>query len=136
MSLRDRIQLIPRQLKIDKRGWLLKLLTGGESDLPMMIGEVYATLALPGQVRGNHYHLECSEWFTVVQGSAQVRVADPTTEERLCFTLAAADPTTLAVSPGIAHAFLNAPNATEPLLIVAYASQAYDPLDTYAYELF
>jgi len=135
MSIRERMALIPREFKRDERGWLLKVLDGGEAQLPGRVGEIYLTMALPGQVRGNHYHGTCHEWFTVLQGSAEVVVADPTTGERVEFLLTETTPVTLHVPPGLAHALRAVGEPPAPMLLVAYASERYDPADTFSFPL-
>ena len=82
MRLIDQVCFLPRRLIADQRGWFLKVLDGSEQDLPSNVGEVYLTMAVPGQARGNHYHPDCAEWFTIVEGRAQLLVADPQTGER------------------------------------------------------
>ena len=133
--LQEKIRRIPRELKVDSRGWLLKVLNGREEDLPSQPGEVYLTLALPGHSRGNHLHARTDEWFTVLQGMAKVALQDQATGERLDLTLAAEKPETLYVPAGVAHVFTNPSDAKTPLLIVAYASRPYDPTDVFASQL-
>lgn len=135
MSIASRIQLIPRNLKADSRGWFLKVIDGKEKHLPSFTGEVYLTLAEPGQIRGNHYHTASAEWFTVVQGLATVYLSDPTTGEQHTLELSTQDPLTLYVPAGIAHAFKNPEDATIPMLMVAYTDQLYNPEDTISFIL-
>jgi dTDP-4-dehydrorhamnose 3,5-epimerase-like enzyme len=130
MRLNEKVKLIPRDLKVDVRGWFLKVLTGTEEDLPPKTGEVYLTLANPGQVRGNHYHLRANEWFTVVQGAAAAVVVDPLTGERLEWLLNGEDPITLYIPAGVAHAFKNVAESQDPMLLVAYADCQYESRDT------
>lgn len=133
MTLKERIRLIPRQRREDARGWLLKIIDGGEPGIPAHTGEAYVTLAHPGQKRGGHYHQRAHEWFTVLQGEAEVRLADPGTGERLTLRLRELEPVTLFVPAGVAHSFSNASNA-EDLLLSAYASERYNPQDTVLYD--
>lgn len=135
VSLLKRVRLIPRTLREDTRGWFLKVIDGKEEDLPRRTGEVYLTMAAPGQVRGNHYHQLASEWFTVVQGIAEVALVDTTTRERAEMTLASSSPVTLFVPPRVAHVFKNPADRMEPMLLVAYSDRLYDPSDTIRYNL-
>jgi dTDP-4-dehydrorhamnose 3,5-epimerase-like enzyme len=135
MARIDQLELIPRRLRADSRGWFLKVIDGKEPGLPQHTGEVYLTMANPGQVRGNHFHHKAREWFTVVMGRAEVLVRDPQTQEERSLTLDASVPHTLVVPPGLAHAFKNPENATEPMLLVAYTDQLYDPADDVAVKL-
>ena len=130
MRLIDQIRFLPRRLIADQRGWFLKVIDGGEEGLPGAVGEVYLTMAMPGQARGNHYHPDCAEWFTIVEGRAQLLVADPQSGERAQWTLDAADPQTVFMPAGLAHVFVNPPEAEGNFLLVAYAANRYDPADT------
>jgi dTDP-4-dehydrorhamnose 3,5-epimerase-like enzyme len=130
MSSLSQVALIPRRFKPDPRGWFLKVIDGTEAQLPAATGEVYLTLAVPGEVRGNHYHRETSEWFTVVQGRAQLLLVDPASGERCEIMLDAAAPVTVYVPNGIAHAFKNPADAEEKMLLVAYADKLYEAADT------
>ena len=114
----------------DQRGWFLKVIDGGEEDLPGAVGEVYLTMAVPGQARGNHYHPDCAEWFTIIEGRALLLVADPQSGERAEWMLDAANPQTVFMPAGLAHVFVNPADATSNFLLVAYAANRYDPADT------
>lgn len=133
MTRLETVRLIERQLRGDDRGWLLKLLDGYEEGLGGAQGEVYAVMALPGQVRGNHYHPRASEWFTVVHGTALATVGEVDTPARQTYELSVRAPHTLYVPAGLAHAFTNAPDAEEPFILVVYADLRYDPEDTVAH---
>lgn len=135
MRLIDQVRFLPRRLIADQRGWFLKVLDGGEEDLPGNVGEVYVTMALPGQARGNHYHPDCAEWFTIVQGRAQLLVADPRTGECADWTLDAADPQTVYIPAGLAHKFMNPANSETSFVLIAYAANRYDPADIVPYAI-
>lgn len=135
MSLIDRVTLIPRRLIADERGWFVKVIDGGEAELPGHIGEVYLTMAVPGQARGNHYHPACDEWFTIVSGKARLLLGDPATGERAEIALDAADPHTVHMPAGIAHVFVNPDESGTEFVLVAYAANRYDPADTVPYPL-
>jgi len=126
----EAVRVIERQLRGDQRGWLLKLLDGYEEGLGERQGEVYAVMALPGEVRGNHYHPLASEWFTVVRGRAIAAVGEIDTPARQTYELSIDAPTTLYVPAGLAHAFVNPRDAREPFILVVYANLRYDPGDT------
>lgn len=130
MSTIEDVELIPRRLIADQRGWFVKALDGGEKHLPGHVGEVYLTQAMPGQARGDHYHPECAEWFTVVAGTAELIVQELESGRRHSWTLSAAEPVTVYVPARLAHVFVNAPDAVEPFILVAYAENRYDPADT------
>ena len=129
----DRVRFISRRLIADQRGWFLKVIDGLEEDIPPRTGEVYLTLAHPGQARGNHYHPLTAEWFTVVQGRALLQVEDPQTGERAQWWLDSDAAQTVYMPPGLAHVFVNPQEAANPFLLVAYAANGYDPADTIAW---
>ena len=133
MTMIERIHFIPRRLIADERGWFLKVIDGGEEGLPGAVGEVYLTMAVPGQARGNHYHPDCAEWFTIVEGRAELLVADPQTGERASWKLDAANPQTVFMPAGLAHVFVNDAGAESNFLLVAYAANPFDPNDTIPY---
>lgn len=135
MSKIDQVKVIPRALVIDERGWFLKVIDGHEANLPNHTGEIYLTSALPGHVRGNHYHRETSEWFTIVQGTALLILGDPVTGERREIRLSVGAPQTIFVPAGIGHAFINQADAEVPFLLIAYADRLYDPNDTVPMDL-
>ncbi len=134
MNLGDRIRRIARQRGADERGWFLKVIDGKEEFLPRGTGEFYVTMAIPGRQRGGHYHSICNEWFTVIQGFAEVILDDPATGERMMTCLSEEFPETLYVPAGVAHIFSNPEGSTTPFLLVAYADRAYDPEDTILYD--
>lgn len=130
MSLVDAIRFIPRRLISDERGWFLKVIDGHEEGIPPHTGEVYLTLAHPGQARGNHYHPATAEWFTVIDGQALLQVADPLTGARAEWWLDGTRPQTVFMPCGLAHVFVNPKQAERPFLLLAYAANRYDPADT------
>lgn len=130
MSLINQVQFLSRRLIADERGWFLKVLDGGEEGLPGEVGEVYLTMAVPGQARGNHYHPDCAEWFTIVEGRALLMVADPVSGERAEWWLDATEPQTVCMPAGLAHVFVNPAKAEAKFLLIAYAALRYDPADT------
>ncbi len=134
MKLRDRIQLIDRKLLNDSRGWFLKVLNGKEDFLPQHTGEIYMTMAKPGEWRANHYHPKTAEWFTVFSGTAKIVLEDIFTKERIEFLLTGENPQTLFVPAEIAHVFIN-PSENENMFLVVYSENTYDPSDTVAYNL-
>jgi dTDP-4-dehydrorhamnose 3,5-epimerase-like enzyme len=134
MPLKDIIKIFDRKMLSDTRGWFLKVLDGKEEFLPNKTGEAYITMALPGEWRANHYHKNASEWFTVFRGKAKAILEDIETKERMVVMIDAISPKTIFVPPGIAHVFINI-EEKEPMMLVAYASEIYDPSDTYPYIL-
>ena len=135
IKLKDKITIINRKKLGDSRGWLLKVIDGKESGLPMYTGEIYLTYASGfGQVRGNHYHDKAKEWFTLLEGDAELKLMDMETKEVMIIALSSDDPKTIVVPPSVAHAFIN--TAEEPFLLLAYTDELHNPKDTIPYTLY
>ena len=135
MALKDKITTIERKKLGDTRGWFMKVIDGKEEGLPEHTGEIYLTHASgKGQVRGNHYHDKAKEWFTLLQGKAELKLMDMGTEEVIIIELSENEPKTIVIPPGVAHAFLN--TEEEPFLLLAYTDELYDPVDTISYSLY
>jgi dTDP-4-dehydrorhamnose 3,5-epimerase-like enzyme len=130
MSLIAGVRFIPRRKLSDERGWFLKVIDGHEEGIPSHAGEVYLTSAVPGQSRGNHYHPETAEWFTVIEGRALLKVVDPAGGTRAEWWLDAENPQTVFVPQGLAHVFVNPADAQAQFILLAYAANRYDPGDT------
>ena len=133
MSQIQKVQIIPRRLIKDERGWFLKAITGMEESIPSYTGEVYLTMGRPGQVKGGHYHLKASEWFTIVSGKALCRLKDIDSGEIIEYSLCFEDAKTVFVPKGVAHSFINTGN--EDFVLLAYTDKLYDPKDTIPYTL-
>ncbi|MEY3911381.1 MAG: hypothetical protein RJB43_882 [Verrucomicrobiota bacterium] len=128
----EKISRHPRRLVADERGAFIKCIDGLETHLPAFTGEVYVVRAQPGRRRGDHYHPQAREWFTVVAGAGVLVLRDISTNERLELALTAEQPETVMVPPGIAHVFVNSAQAKTELIVVAYTDRLYDPADTVA----
>lgn len=133
MRLQDKIQIIPRKIIADERGWFLKVITGKEDGLPAYTGEVYLTMGKPGQLKGGHYHPLANEWFTMIEGNSTLLLEDIESKERMDIPLRFEDAKTIFIPRGVAHAFLNEGN--EDFIVLAYTDQMYDPADTIAYNI-
>jgi len=129
MKLADKIQTIDRRIIADSRGYFLKVLTGKEDFLPSYTGEIYLTSAKPKEAKGGHYHPKANEWFTLLQGDAELKLVDIHTGEKMQISLSASEPKTIFVPNNIAHIFVN--NSTDnEFLLLAYSDQLFDPIDT------
>jgi len=89
----------------DKRGWFVEMLR--DPKLEKKIKQVSVASIKPGQVRGNHYHLNKTEWFMVIGGRANFWLMNPETKEKICFKLSGKEPKVITVFPKIAHAIKN-----------------------------
>ncbi len=128
MTIPDKIRIIQRTKIEDTRGWFLKVIDGKEEGLPPYTGEVYLTMARPGESKGGHYHLKANEWFTLLQGACIVQLYDLSTKEQLEFEWRSEQAQTLYVPHEIAHNFRN--TSDTDFLLLAYSDQLFDPADT------
>ena len=133
MAQIDKVQIIPRRLITDDRGWLLKAITGTEEDIPSHTGEVYLTMGKPGQAKGNHYHPEAVEWFIIIEGSAVLKLEDIETHERKDIEMSLEKAITVFIPNKIAHVVVN--NNDKDFILLAYTDKLYDPADTIAYTI-
>ena len=130
MSQIDKVKIIPRRLIADDRGWFLKAITGTEEDIPSHTGEVYLTMGKPGQAKGGHYHPEAVEWFTIIEGSAILKLEDMETHERMDIEMPFEKAQTVFIPNNVAHIVVN--NSDKDFILLAYTDKLYDPADTIA----
>lgn len=130
-NLASRIKIISRKLIKDERGWFLKVIDGKEDQLPSYTGEVYFTCALPGQVKGGHYHELANEWFTPMVGKATLKLEDINTHEKMDIEMDAEFPFTIFIPSFVAHTIYN--SSEKDFILSAYTDQLYVPEDTITY---
>lgn len=133
MSQIDKVHIIPRRLIADERGWFFKAITGTEEGIPSHTGEVYLTMGKPGQGRGGHYHPEAVEWFTIIEGSAVLKLEDMVTHERRDIEMSLEKAITVFIPNNVAHIVVN--NSDKDFILLAYTDKLYDPADTIAYTI-
>lgn len=131
MSQINKVRIIPRRLIADDRGWFLKAITGTEEDIPSHTGEVYLTMGKPGQI-GGHYHPEAVEWFTIIEGSAILKLEDMETHERRDIEMPFEKAQTVFIPNGVAHIVVN--NSDKDFILLAYTDKLYDPADTIKFD--
>lgn len=82
-----------------------------------------------GAVRGNHYHKIKEEWIYIISGEVSLVLADITSRVRDRITIGSGD---LAfISTGIAHAL----HVTQSGQAIEFSPAAFDPADSYPYDL-
>lgn len=132
MSQIEKVRIIPRRLIADDRGWFFKAITGKEEDIPGHTGEVYLTMGKPGQAKGGHYHPEAVEWFTVIHGSAILKLEDVVTHDCREIELNLDKAISVFIPNNVAHIVVN--NSGSDFILLAYTDKLYDPKDTIPYE--
>ena len=125
MSQIDKVKIIPRRLIADDRGWFLKAITGTEESIPSHTGEVYLTMGKPGQSKGGHYHPEAVEWFTIIEGSAVLKLEDMVTHERRDIDMSLEKAITVFIPNNVAHIVVN--NGDKNFILLAYTDKLYEP---------
>ena len=128
MAQIDKVQIINRRLISDDRGWFLKAITGTEKAIPAHTGEVYLTMGKPGQAKGGHYHPEAVEWFTIIEGSAILKLEDMETHETREIEMSLEKAITVFIPNNVAHIVVN--NSDRDFILLAYTDKLYDPNDT------
>lgn len=129
----EKVRIIERKLIKDERGWFLKAITGTEEYIPSHTGEVYLTMGKAGQSKGGHYHPQAVEWFTLIEGSAILKLEDVATHERKDIEMSLEKSITVFIPNNVAHVVEN--NGGSDFILLAYTDKLYDPKDTIAYTI-
>ena len=111
----------------DDRGFLIEFLKNRELDMEHeKFGQIYLATIKKGRIRGNHYHLNKREVFTVMSGKARVILEDIETKERREVMLDPSEDKVMRVEfgPGVAHAIESI--GEQDLVVVAYNDVQYD----------
>lgn len=87
----------------------------------------------PGQAKGGHYHPVAVEWFTLVEGSAILKLEDILTHERLDIEMSFEKAITVFIPNNVAHIVIN--NSDKDFILLCYSDKLYDPKDTIAYNI-
>ena len=132
MAQIDKVQIIPRRLISDERGWFLKAITGTEEGIPSHTGEIYLTMGNKGQAKGGHYHPEAVEWFTIIRGSALLKLEDMDTHETREIEMALEKAITVFIPNNVAHIVIN--KGDSDFILLAYTDKLYDPADTITFK--
>lgn len=112
----------------DIRGELKKIFIKSMLNTEKTIEEIYVLYTKKGSVRGNHYHRQNVEFFTVIKGTAVIAIKDIEEGEVELLKVSAGDDIVIKVPENIAHGFRN--DEDEDLVILAAASKLYDSEDT------
>ena len=115
----------------DRRGELKKVFVKSMLDAEKTIEEIYVLYTNKGSVRGNHYHKQNVEFFTVLKGTAVIALKDVEGGEVEILKVSAGDDIVVKVPGNVAHGFRN--DEDEDLVILAAASRLYAPEDTDTY---
>lgn len=109
----------------DSRGWLVEFLRSTHmEESSQRLGQIYMTVASPGQKKGGHYHNHKREGFCVLRGTCRIHVRVMETAEESFFDLSEKELFWLRIEPGVAHLFENVGEGEMALLI--YSDTLYD----------
>lgn len=112
----------------DIRGELKKIFIKSMLSTEKTIEEIYVIYTKKGSKRGNHYHRQNIEFFTVIKGTAVIALKDVCGGETEILKVSAGDNIVIKVPENVAHGFRN--DGDEELVILAAASKLYYPEDT------
>lgn len=118
----------PRPLKVnvDPRGILFESAKGGNA------AQSFLSTTLPGQTRGDHFHLNLMERFLVVSGEAVIRIRRVLTDEVREFTVSGDKPVAIDMPPLHTHNIENC--GDKEVITFFWSHHLFDPAnpDTYA----
>ena len=118
----------PRPLKVnaDPRGILFESAKGGNA------AQSFLSTTVPGQKRGDHFHLDLVERFLVVKGDAIIRIRRVLTDEVHEFRVSGNEPVAIDMPPLHTHNIEN-PGKGE-VITFFWSHRLFDPAnpDTYA----
>jgi dTDP-4-dehydrorhamnose 3,5-epimerase len=122
-------QLKPLKVWADDRGYFCETV---REDDPYFthFGQSAITMSYPGVIKAFHWHENQDDYWVVVKGMAQVvlhdlRETSPTRGQTDVFYLGEQNMQLLVIPRGVAHGYRVLGN--EPLWLVYYVTQAYDP---------
>ncbi|MFQ5964041.1 MAG: cupin domain-containing protein [Candidatus Scalinduaceae bacterium] len=98
------IQIKKIEFSQDDRGWSIKPITDEEIKTGK-ISEIHMVSMRQGAVRGNHYHINKTEYVLTVGGPFRVVIMDNNTKKKEEKTIV--DKTLLVIPPNVTHAIEN-----------------------------
>lgn len=109
----------------DKRGFLYEIIRRDNLPPGSELGQIYVTVAFTGETKGSHFHERKTEWCCAVRGRGILEMRDPATGDNEMVFLDENAPVAVKIPPRVAHRFRNI--GAEPLTLVVYASEPFDP---------
>ena len=114
----------------DDRGWLAEILRADDIE-ENSFGQLIITTALPGKIKGNHYHLRKREWYCVIKGTALLTITDRKTGEQKTLEMSEKNLLLVEVPRGHLHNIKNI--GKEMMYLIAYTNDPFDPSDEDTY---
>lgn len=125
-----RVKIKELSVKKDKRGWLAEIIRS-EDVGNSKFGQILATTAIKGEIKGKHYHKRKTEWFCVLYGNGMLTIVNNETKEENKIFIGEDNMVLVKIPPFHFHEIKNIGN--KEMLLLVYIDEAYissDP-DTY-----
>ncbi len=109
----DGVEFRPLTLHADARGWLVELFRADEMSESVFPAMAYVSETLPGVARGPHEHLDQTDYFAFIGPGEFIlhlwdaRPHSPTFGHRMRVAVGASNRQSVAVPPGVVHAYKN-----------------------------
>lgn len=114
------------ELKKDERGWFAEILRADEVENPKL-GQIYITVANPGQTKGKHYHTRKTDWFCVVKGKGLLTLVDIKSGDKQEVEMGEDNMITVQIPPGVWHAITN--RGDNEMFLLGHIDEPYNPND-------
>lgn len=118
------MNLEPLEVKTDYRGSLVEAFK-----LPND-GQIFYVNAVPGESRGNHYHLRKTEHFLVVFGSAEMNIKDRDTGNVMKVSVSGERPMLISVYANHTH---NITAGNDGCIFMVWCDEQFDESDPDTY---
>ena len=129
------IELEELKTNRSSKGYLVEFLTGEDIKINGGFGHCFfVDFKDKKSVRGNHYHEHQHEFYTVIEGKAEVTLVDIKSKKREKIILSDSKFEKLRIGPMVAHAAVSLAPKT---ILLSYYKYAYDPKnpDTKPYKI-
>ena len=111
---------IPLKMNIDDRGSFTELLRTEKC------GQFSVNISKPGITKGQHWHNEKWEFFTVISGHGLIQLRKIGSDEVLNFEVCGEKMESIHILPGYTHNIINLSD-TQDLITIMWANECFDP---------
>lgn len=119
-------------VKTDDRGWFSEILRFEELlNKKKGFGQIYVTVAKPGQIKGKHYHRRKTEYFCVIKGNGILTLIDKKTKSKQKIRMGENHLVMVQIPPKVWHAIEN--TEKDDLYLLAHIDEPFDPDDPDTY---
>ena len=125
----DKIKVKKLEVKEDERGWFAEVLRFEELYRKKKgFGQIYITVAKPGQIKGKHYHKRKTEYFCVIKGNAILTLVNKKTKSKQKIKMGENNMVMVQIPPMIWHAIENIEKKND-MYLLANIDETYNPDD-------